>query len=80
MYTALIASARAGMEADSSFGGFLSGMGLMFAFGAGTVPALFLVGKLANMGWLRSRALIYKIGSALMVLVGIYFVVKGIGY
>jgi sulfite exporter TauE/SafE len=52
----------------------------MAAFGVGTVPALFLVAKLADLGWLKSRAIIYKVGAALMIMVGILFVVKGIRY
>jgi hypothetical protein len=55
-------------------------MGLMGAFGMGTVPALFLVAKLADMGWLKSRAIIYKVGAVLMIVVGVLFVVKGIRY
>ncbi len=80
VYTVLIASARAGMGADSALQGFLSGMSLMLAFGIGTVPALFLVGKLAGLGWIKSGYLIYKISSVLMALVGIYFIIQGIRY
>jgi len=80
VYTALIASARAGMEAQTTLQGFFSGMGLMLAFGTGTVPSLLLVGKLAGLGWIRSRHVIYKISSVLMVLVGIYFIIQGIRY
>jgi len=80
VYTALIASARAGMAADSFLQSFLSGMGLMLAFGIGTVPALFVVGKLAGLGWIKSRQKIYKISSVLMILVGIYFIIQGIRY
>ncbi len=80
VYTALIASARAGMAADSSLQSFLSGMGLMLAFGIGTIPALFLVGKLAGLGWIISRDKIFKISSVLMILVGIYFIIQGIHY
>lgn len=80
VYTVLIASARAGMEANTTLQGFASGMILMLAFGIGTVPALLLVGKLADLGWLKNRELIYKIGAVIMILVGIYFVVKGIRY
>ena len=56
------------------------GMGLMICFGIGTVPALFLVAKLADLGWLKSRELIYKISAVLMIIVGVYFVIKGIRY
>jgi len=80
VYTALIAAAGAGLEASNALYGFLSGAGLMVAFGLGTVPALILVAKLAGLGWLTSRRLIYRIGSVLMILVGVYYVVKGIRY
>ncbi|MFC1828635.1 sulfite exporter TauE/SafE family protein, partial [Thermodesulfobacteriota bacterium] len=80
VYTALIAAARTGMETHNAFKGVLSGMGLMIAFGAGTIPALLVVARLAGMDWLRSRAVIYKAGSMLMIVVGIYFVIKGIRY
>lgn len=80
VYTALIASARTGMDAAGALQGFLSGMVIMLAFGMGTVPALLLVGRLAGLGWIKSRGMIYKIGSVLMILVGIYFIIQGIQY
>jgi sulfite exporter TauE/SafE len=80
VYTALIASARAGMEARNSMEGFFLGMGLMLAFGLGTVPSLILVAKLAGLGWLKKRDIIYKASAILMVTVGIYFVIKAIKY
>jgi sulfite exporter TauE/SafE len=80
VYTALIAAARSGMEATTSWKGAATGTGLMMAFGLGTVPALFVVAKLSIMGWLRSRELIYKIGAAVMIIVGVYFIIKGIRY
>lgn len=80
VYTALIAAARAGMDAENIFQGICLGMGLMFAFGVGTVPALFLVAKLADLGWLKNRQVIYKFSSALMIIVGIYFMVRGFRY
>jgi sulfite exporter TauE/SafE len=55
-------------------------MGLMAAFGIGTVPALFLVAKLVDMGWLKSRSMIYKIGAILMIVVGFIFVIKAIRF
>jgi sulfite exporter TauE/SafE len=78
VYTALMTSGRVGMESANSLEGFLKGLGLMLVFGLGTCPALLLVGKLTNLGWLRKREVIYKVGSVLMVIVGIYFVIKGI--
>ena len=80
VYTVLIAAARAGMEASTTRSGCLRGMALMFAFGIGTVPAVFLVGKLTSMGWLAKRQILYRIGAFLMIGVGIYFVVQGIRY
>jgi sulfite exporter TauE/SafE len=80
VYTALIAAARSGMDTQNVLKGVLSGTGLMAAFGMGTIPALLIVARLAGMDWLRSRAVIYKAGSMLMILVGVYFVIKGIRY
>lgn len=80
VYTALIASARAGMEAPSIQQGFFKGMILMTAFGLGTVPALLAVGKLAGMKWLTRRNLIYKIGAITMIAVGVYFIVQALQY
>ena len=80
VYTALIAAARAGMEAQSALRGSLIGSGLMLSFGLGTVPSLLLVAKLADLGWLRRREIIYKISSVLMIVVGIYFVIRAIRY
>ena len=80
VYTALIAAARAGMEAKNALEGILVGSSLMIAFGIGTAPALLLVAKLAGMGWLKKRSSIYKIGAVLMIIVGFYFVIKGVRY
>jgi len=78
VYTALIAAAGAGVEAKSTADAVLRGMGLMLCFGVGTMPALLAVGKLAGMGWLKSRRIIYSAGAVLMMLAGAYFFVKGI--
>ena len=80
VYTALLGAARAGMDAASTHHGVLAGMGLMAAFGFGTVPALFLVAKLADLGWIKSRAIIYKIGAVLMIIVGLLFVIRAIRF
>lgn len=80
VYTVLIASARAGMDAPDVFQGFMRGLVLMFAFGLGTIPALFLTGRLVSMAWLKNRQVLYKAGSLIMIGVGIYFVLKGIHY
>ena len=80
VYTALLGAARAGMEAPVVYHGILIGIALMFVFGIGTVPALFLVAKLADMGWLKSRENIYRFGAVLMIGVGIYFIISAIRY
>jgi sulfite exporter TauE/SafE len=80
VYTALIGAARAGMEAKSIHEGIFVGMSLMVAFGIGTVPALILVAKLADLGWLKSREIIYKFSSVLMILLGGYFIAQAIRY
>jgi len=80
IYTALFIAARAGMDSSSPREGFFMGVGMMFFFGLGTVPALFLVAKLSDLSWLKSREIIYKIGSVLMIIVGIYFVIKGMRF
>ena len=80
VYSVLIAAAGMGMEATNTSEGFFKGMGIMLSFGLGTIPALILVAKLADLGWLKSREIVYKIGSVLMIVVGVYFVIKGIRY
>ena len=80
VYTALIGTARTGMETNTLYQGIFAGMGLMAAFGIGTVPALFLVAKLVDMGWLKSRNFIYKFGAVFMIIVGIIFIVRAIRF
>jgi sulfite exporter TauE/SafE len=80
VYTALIAAAGAGMKAGSIMEGITKGVLIMLFFGIGTIPALFLVAKLTDMGWLKNRVMVYRVGAILMIGVGLYFVVKGIRY
>jgi len=80
VYTTLITSARAGMEAPDIYTGFINGMVLMFAFGLGAMPALVIVGRMAKIGGFKHRQIIYKAASIIMVAVGIYFIIKGIRY
>jgi len=68
------------MKAADPVEAIFKGMLVMLCFGLGTMPALFLVAKLADMGWLKKRELIYRVGAVLMMVVGIYFVIKGIQY
>jgi len=80
VYTALIAAAGKGMEANHAWDGFFAGTLIMMSFGFGTVPALILVAKLADFRRLKWRKIVYKIGSILMFVVGVYFLVQGITY
>ena len=80
VYTALLAAARSGMEAETTLGGVLSGAGLMLCFGFGTIPALFLVSRLTDLRWLRHRERVYQIGAVLMMVVGGYFIWKGLRF
>jgi uncharacterized protein len=73
VYTALLGAARAGMEAPHIIQGMFTGMVMMAAFGLGTVPALFIVGKAANSGWMRFRTKFNKAGAALMIVLGGYY-------
>ena len=76
LYTALIAAAGAGVEAGTQVSGFLHGMLLLFLFGLGTSPALFLLGKVVSMKgeWLRKR--LSRASALVMVVVGIVFVYR----
>jgi hypothetical protein len=38
------------------------------------------VAKLADLGWLKSRNTIYRIGAVLMIIVGIIFIIKAIRF
>ena len=80
VYTALLAAAGAGMDAAGTLEGIIKGMTVMMSFGIGTIPALFLVAKLVDMGWLKNRQIIYRIGTILMIMVGLYFIARGILY
>jgi sulfite exporter TauE/SafE len=80
VYTALLGVARGGMEAETLSHGILSGMGLMAAFGLGTIPPLLLVATLSNIGWLKMRDRIYRAGAILMIGVGAYFMISAVRY
>lgn len=78
VYTALLAAAGSGMEVPGSPRGFLSGFGLMLAFGAGTVPSLYVVGRAADFGLVKSREVMFRASSVLMIIVGVLFIVRGV--
>jgi len=80
VYTALLGAVRAGMDTGSAYHAMIAGMGLMGAFGIGTVPALLLVATLADMGWLKSRVIIYKAGAVLMIIAGVIFIIRALRF
>ena len=76
-YTALLAAARAAMEAHHPFAGMLQGALMMMLFGIGTAPALILVGKVVNTISNRTRKWFYRMASLIMIAMGVWFVVAG---
>jgi len=75
-YTALLAAARASMEAENHLSGMLQGAFMLLFFGLGTFPALLLVGRVINFIGEKAREKLYKLASLIMIVTGIYFVVK----
>jgi sulfite exporter TauE/SafE len=76
-YTALLAAARAAMEAENAFAGMLQGALMMLLFGIGTAPALILVGKVVNTISNKARKWFYRVASLIMIATGVWFVVSG---
>ena len=77
-YTALLAAARAAMDADNHLAGMLQGAFMLLFFGLGTAPALLLVGRVINIIGAKARDRLYKLASLIMILTGVYFVVKAL--
>jgi hypothetical protein len=76
-YTALLAAARAAMEAENPFAGMMQGALMMMLFGIGTAPALILVGKVVNSISNKTRKWFYRVASLIMIATGVWFVVSG---
>jgi uncharacterized protein len=76
-YTALLAAARAAMDAENPFAGMLQGALMMMLFGIGTAPALILVGKVVNTISNKTRKWFYRVASVIMIATGVWFVVSG---
>lgn len=75
-YTALLAAARAAMDTDNHLAGMLQGAFMLLFFGLGTAPALLLVGRVIDIIGAKARDRLYKLASLIMILTGVYFVVK----
>jgi len=80
VYTALLGAAGAGMAAPHILQGMFTGMILMAAFGLGTVPALFIVGKASNSGWMKYRTKFNKAGAVFMIVLGVYYIWGALRY
>ena len=76
VYTALITTARAAMEAPSPIAGGLKGMLMMLLFGLGTLPALVLFGKLVNVLSIKMRSRLYKLAAMVMIAMGVLFLMR----
>jgi len=73
-YTALLAAARAAMDAPDHFAGMMLGALMMLLFGLGTAPALLLVGKTATLIGEKTRQRLYRLAGIIMILTGIWFI------
>jgi sulfite exporter TauE/SafE len=69
-YSAFAAAAATGHPAR--------GLALALAFGAGTLPALLLAGAVVSALSARARGLLYRAGGALVALLGVLFVLRGL--
>ncbi|MBI5634936.1 MAG: sulfite exporter TauE/SafE family protein [Nitrospirae bacterium] len=80
LYTAYIAAAGAGAGSGSQTEGFLKGMLMLFFFGIGTAPSLFLIGRIAVLKreWIRKR--FYRISSLFMIIIGAMLIYRSFRY
>lgn len=69
-YSAFIASAASG--------GLIQGMFLSFCFGLGTLPALLAFGSAISYLSIGMRKQIYRMGGIVIIIMGIYFLYRGI--
>jgi sulfite exporter TauE/SafE len=78
VYAALLAAAKAGMDASGPAEAFLRGFLGLAAFGAGTMPALLLIGKAAAFLGPRMRAGFSRASAALVILAGAVFIARAL--
>jgi uncharacterized protein len=71
-YSAFLAAAATGDP--------LSGLAVALAFGVGTAPALLLAGVAAGAIGPRLRGALYRAGGAAIVLFGLGFLLRGLGF
>ncbi|UWX57234.1 sulfite exporter TauE/SafE family protein [Chlorobaculum sp. MV4-Y] len=73
-FTALLAAARAAMNAPDHFAGMVQGVLMMLLFGLGTAPALLVVGKTAALIGEKTRQRLYRLASLIMIATGCWFI------
>jgi len=78
LYTVLIAAAGAGAASDSRIEGLLRGTAMLFLFGLGTLPALFLIGQLTVLAGEKLKSMFYRVSGGLMILTGIVFIFRAV--
>lgn len=77
-YTAFIAGAGIGASEADPLSGYLKSMFLLFIFGIGTLPSLFLLSHLISKGAAMIRKKFYSIAGIVMILSGAIFVYRAI--
>jgi sulfite exporter TauE/SafE len=80
LYTAYLAAAGAGADSHSQVEGFLKGMLMLFLFGMGTAPALFLIGQVVALkgDWIRRR--LYSFSALFMIAIGAILIYRSVRY
>jgi hypothetical protein len=77
-YTAYVAAAAAGADAPNGAEGFLRGALLLLLFGAGTSPALLVIGGMAGLIPARMRGHASRLAALCMVVVGTLFIYRAL--
>lgn len=62
----------------AGLGSLPKAMLFVFCFGAGTIPALLLVGLAANFIGIRTRGLIYRSSGLIVTATGVYFLIRAL--
>ncbi|MEJ2313860.1 MAG: sulfite exporter TauE/SafE family protein [Nitrospirota bacterium] len=79
VYSALLVSARAGMESPGQAAGVLRGAALMLLFGAGTAIPLLAFGSVSGFLGGKMRARFYRLSAIIVIAMGVLFLYKGLG-
>jgi hypothetical protein len=77
-YTAYVAATAAGADAPNGAEGFLRGALLLLLFGAGTSPALLLIGRIAGFIPVRVRLHAHRLAALCMIVVGTLFIYRAL--